>query len=346
MKKIIKRIFIILVLIFGVIFILNVIGGEKSDGPVVPQPPGSLILGSTKFGTYFAPRNFPTSFLTMQQDLIDQYFKDASEIGDHTSFLMRWDEPELLDLTKKIFDQAKKKGLKIHIHIDPLTGWTHAKAAPPAPLKGRHFSDPEVRQAFIKAVLDFAALKPDVLGIGTEVNLMLHENNDQEFADYVSLSKEAYAAIKKTYPKQLVTLSFSWDVMRKDKNYNILQQFKNSADVLSFTTYPNILTAPSVSRLPKNFFGDIRQHLPNERIAISELGWFSGENGSEETQAEFYEALPELLKDVKPEFVTQFVTYDFSKSFLNDEKFRTLGLRNEDGTVKKAWETVRDFKWK
>ena len=365
-KKTIKRLLLLAIGFFVIIFIVGALSGGKENNVVENNlsasptsgikendvvdkiPPTSPTSGgtkfsSTKFGTYFSPRNFPTSFLTQDQNLIDQYFKDTAEIGNHTAFLMRWDEPELADLTKKIFDQAKNRGLKVHIHLDPLTGWSHAKAAPPKPLDQKSFSDTEVREAFKKRVLEIAAWKPDVLGIGTEVNLMLHEKNEKEFADYVSLSKETYVAIKKAYPKQTVTLSFAWDVMRWDNQYSILSQFKDSVDVYSFTTYPNVLTVPNQVSLQNNFFADIRKYLPNERIAISEIAFFSGGSSSEKIQADYYLALPELLKGVKPEFITQFTMYDFPSSFVSDERFRTLGIRNEDGSEKKVWQVLKQF---
>ncbi len=345
-KKVLKWFVIFFAGLFVLALIINVLGGNKEKDPS-PEPvsPSPVLGGTTEFGSYFAPRNFPASFLNMQQQEIDEYFARALEIGDHTSVLMRWDEQELQGLTKQVLDQAKKKGLKVHIHLDPLTGWSHAEAAPPDPLKGRHFSDAEVRQAFINETLKIAAWKPDVLGIGTEVNLMLHEKNEQEFSDYVSLSKETYAAVKKKYPNQTVTLSFAWDVMRMDKQYEILSQFKDSSDIFSFTTYPNILSAPTPSKLPKNFFGEIRKYLPTQRIAISEIAFYSGAGGSEEIQSQFYAALPELLKEVKPEYVTQFGLYDIPSNTGVDERFQTFGLLKADGTQKKAWEVVRALKW-
>ena len=45
-----------------------------------------------------------------------------------------------------------------------------------------------------------AALKPDVLGLATEINFLAQ--NPAEFASFVSLAHEAYAAVKKRYPAQ------------------------------------------------------------------------------------------------------------------------------------------------
>ncbi len=375
--KLIKFFLKLLVFFVIVIVFLNVFGGHKNSSPAhtknnvatssahttasrSPSSPADIKNGVTpptsakvtpqassnlkiKFGTYFAPRNFPASILELRDKEIEEYFTDLREVGDHSSQLVRWDEPELEGHMKEIVKRIKAHGFKVHLHLDPLTGWSHATPAPPKSLGKTSFGDPEVRNAFIQKLLEFAALKPDVLGMGTEVNLMLHEGHTKEFQNYVSLVKEAYKAIKAQYPSQKLAVSFSWDVMRSDNTYSALKEFEGATDIYAFTSYPNILTVPGGNPLPNNFYDDIRNYLPTERIAISEIGWYSGVNSSEESQTAFYKAFPGMLARVYPEFVTQFVTYDYPKGVTSDERFRTLGVRHENGTPKKAWDVIHNY---
>ena len=293
------------------------------------------------FGSYLSPRNFPDSIIRKQKADIDEYFNLNREVGSHTAILLRWDDPAgLYKIYDSLMERARKEGFKFYLHWDPLTEMTHAAPAPPKSLGATSFGDPKVREAYIEAVLDLAAKKPDLLGIGTEVNLMLLHGNPAEYEHFKSLAKEAYSAIKAKYPNQLVTISFSWDVVRIYSQYRYLNDFKDSADILSFTTYPNAFDIP-FDRIMGDYYSSIRRYLPNEKVAISEIGWYSG--NTPEIQAEFYKRLPNLLKDLKPEFVTQFFMFDLPDKYPVEEKFKSLGFIKSDGQFKPSWEVVKNY---
>jgi len=311
-------------------------GGQPTSTPVSKL--------NSKMGTYYVPKNFPQSVLLNNTAEIDEYFNATKQVGGHIAVLQRWDEPNLDSFWQQAQAKAKTLGLKFYLHIDPLTGYTHSGPAVPASVSSTNsFSDPTARQAFKNAMLNYASLHPDVLGIGTEVNLMLYHNNPSEFNNYVSLAKETYDAIKQQYPGQTVTISFSWDIMRIFNQYNILAQFKNSADVFSFTTYPNVISAQDPLALPTDFFGSIRAYLPSERVAISEMSWFAGGTGSEDLQKKYYERLPQLLSGLNPEFVTITYLYDLPQSFVPNTEFNSAGMLRADGSLRPSWQAVLNY---
>lgn len=347
-----KKILVGLVLLFVVIFILNAgdKGKDKEEAGVKPDTTPNTATSNTATppktswrivkGTYFMPIDFPSSMLYNEEAKIKQYYDLNRQIGSHVSVLQRWDDNTEVFLYR-IWDRSKTEGFKFYLYLDPLTGMTHAKSAPPSSLSGKTFADTELRNAFKQKVLEYAAKKPDVLGIGTEVNLMLFHDNQEEFDNYVSLAKETYDVVKAKYPRQVVTISFSWEIMIIKNQYDILSKFKNSLDLYTFTSYPNIFAANIPSDLKTDFYSKIRTYLPSQKVAISELGWFSAGRSTEEDQAKFIARLPELLKNLKPEYITYFHMFDLSTDITTDPQFNSLGLFHRDGTPKPSWEEMK-----
>ncbi|MFA5990862.1 MAG: hypothetical protein WC794_01280 [Candidatus Doudnabacteria bacterium] len=313
-----------------------------STSPIPTSTPPSKL--NSIMGSYYVPQNFPQSILQTNNADIDAYFVATKQLGGHISVLQRWDEPDL-DFTWQLAQtKAKALGLKFYLYIDPLTGFTREAPAIPAGISSStSFSDPAVRQAFKTAMLRYASYHPDVLGIGTEVNVLLYHNNQAEFDNYVSLEKETYAAIKQQYPNQVVTVSFSWDIMRIFSQMGALDQFKNSVDIFTFTTYPNVISTTDSANLPADFFSAIRTYLPSARIGFAEMSWYAGGNSSEDAQKKYYQRLPELLTGLNPEFITITYLYDLPSSFTTDTQFNSAGLLHIDGSAKPAWQIVKDY---
>lgn len=313
------------------------------SGCTSPPEPGPLPKPDSIFGTYFTPRDFPDGLFIDEN--IAEYLQLNRDVGAHVANLRDWENideyPELEAAWDKIKQLVRNNGFEYFVHFSPLTPMTREDLAPPPDIKGNSFSDPEVKEAFINKVLELASLGPDVLGIGIEVNILLFLGNQEEYDHFVIVAKEAYDAIKKTYPSQTVTISFFWDLMKREGNFDILEDFKDSLDVYSFTSYPNLFTAGDRADLPDDFYSSIREYLPTERIAISEIGWYSGADGSERLQAAFFGRLPDLLKGLDPEFVTITYLYDVPFSFVNDEKWASMGLIRNDGARKASWDIVK-----
>ena len=164
--------------------------------------------------------------------------------------------------------------------------------------------------------------------------------NPSEFASFVTLAHEAYVAVKKKYPAQIVTLSFQWEVMRAHRQFDLLKQFAGSVDVYSFTSYPDAFGDPSKAKLPDDYYSSIRKYLPTERIAIAEIGWSSAPPNSEENQAAFFARLPVFTRGAKFDFVTLALLHDVSLFTGELERLNHVGIRTIDDAPKMSWDVI------
>lgn len=301
---------------------------EESDQRLTPDPK------EAPFGTYFTPRNFPESFIQLTDNDVKEYFRLNAEIGSHVAIIHHWPDHFLELQTETILQQSHEHGFAFILTFDPLEGATRATPNIPESVTGDSFANKDVREAYTLKALELASWEPDLLLLGAEVNLLLHEGNHEEYGYFLSLVRETQQAIKEIYPEQDISISFQWDILRQEQNFEVLEDFA-FLDVYSFTSYPSILQAETVEDLPRNYYADIRNHLPEERIVISEIAWHS--SSSEREQAAFVKALPQLLGTVNPEYVSYFFLFDMPPSFLPDPIFRSLGLRQANGAAKPAW---------
>src|SRR5262249_3006177 len=163
-------------------------------------------------------------------------------------------------------------------YLDPIAlEGRRATPSVPESARGSSLGDPEVRRKFESDALELAGLRPDYLGLATEVNLFA--SNPKEYRALLSLVGETYLRVKRDNPALAVTVSFQWDVMSKSGGVGLLKQFSGIVDVYSFTSYPDAFdnAAPEV---PDDYFAGIRKALPESRVGISELGWSSAPPGS------------------------------------------------------------------
>ncbi|HVE14649.1 MAG TPA: hypothetical protein VNI01_14735 [Elusimicrobiota bacterium] len=286
-------------------------------------------------GAAFTPAHLPRSSPAEVAD----FYRLVSQIGENVILITEWEQEMPLADIRAILQAAHARGLKFHLHLSPIALYGGRKTpAVPAYAGGKSFGDDSVRRAFKGRMLELAALKPDVLGMGTEVNFLAQ--NRREFAYYVSLVRETALAIKEKHPEQTLTVSFQWDVMLVSKKFEPLAAFKNAIDVYSLTTYPTFFKDPDV--MPVGYYSSIRKLLPAERIGFSEVGWSSGAT-SEALQARFYANLPALMGSVRPEFVILGLLHDVSVFTGSLKELNSVGVRRADGEPKKAWDAVAEM---
>ncbi len=271
---------------------------------------------------------------------IDTFFNLAAQESSHVTLITEWKDRMPATTIKQLMSKAKERGLKFHLYLSPIS-LTGGRKTPdiPAGNGGTGFTDERVRAAFKDRALELAALRPDYLGLGTEVNLLAAD--PEEFDAYVSLVQETYRVIKEKYPDQVVTVSFQWDTMIITKEFGPLKRFSNSLDVYSFTTYPGVFKDPAT--IPTDYYSCIRKLLPTQRLGFSEVGWSSGNGGSEEAQAQYYARLPGLMKDTRPDYVTLGLMHDVNSFGPGMEALNLVGVRNPDGSPKKSWTIVTNL---
>jgi hypothetical protein len=268
---------------------------------------------------------------------LSAFFDEATVIGNHIVWICEWESMPPFGQIKAVHDMAVADELKFHFYISPIELFGGRKS--PAIAKsvvGTSFADPKVREAYKDEVLTLASLNPDVLGLATEVNFLAQ--NPTEYQAFVSLVGETYRAVKQKYPDQTVTISFQWEFMRAQKQFELLKQFAGIVDVYSFTTYPDAFGVPQ--KVPGDYYSAIREYLPTQRVGISEFGWSSAPPSSERDQAAFYGRIPELMASVRPQYVSLALLHDVALFTGELERLNHVGIRLIDDEPKPSWMTI------
>lgn len=292
----------------------------------------------TSNGSYFGPRNYFESGLDLSQAKVDEYFSITGRTGDHVAIIHRWEDAFYDARVREIMAMSRARGFRVVLHLDPLTEYTRAGIVPPAPLAPT-FSDPATVQAYEDAVLSWAAHRPDVLGIGTELNLLLWHGNTTEYPHVVAALRRVYAAVKARYPTQRVALSVGWEVAVILNHLPLLPDLAAACDVLALTTYPQVFGMTHPSQMPDNYYTVARVVLPSKPMAVAELGFFStADAGSSEwRQLEFHGRFKTVIAGLQPEFISQFYLFDQPSFFTADPRFLTMGLRRLSAWPKLSW---------
>ncbi len=289
----------------------------------------------TIVGTALSPAHFPY----FSDHDFQVFFDEAAQIGSHLTWIYQWGSPPPEGSFAIVQGWAKKRGLKLQLWLSPTTLSNERKDPDlPKSLAGKGFADPEVRRAYIDEVIKLADVKPEVLGLATEVNFL--EANPKEFAPFVSLAHEAYGAVKKKYPEQIVTLSFQWEVMRAHQQFAMFKQFADSVDIYSITSYPDAFGDPSKAKVPDDYYSSVRRYLPTQRVGISEIGWSSAPPADETMQANFFARLPDFTRGAKFEFVSLALLHDVSLFTGELARLNHVGIRTIDDAPKKSWEVI------
>lgn len=287
----------------------------------------------TIIGTALSPAHFPN----FSEHDFTVFFDEAAQTGSHVTWIFQWGSLPPAASFRVVQGWAKEHGLKFQLWLSP-TALTIERRNPDLPksLQGKSFADADVRRAYTDEVMELAALRPDVLGLATEINFLAQ--NPAEFARFVTLAQETYAAVKKRYPAQTVTISFQWEVMQAHHQFDMLKQFADSVDVYSLTSYPDAIGDPQ--KLPDDYYSSVRKYLPTQRIAISETGWSSAPPSTEEIQAAFFARLPAFTHGAKFEFVSLALLHDVSLFTGELERLNHVGIRTIDDEPKKSWIVV------
>ena len=335
------RISVLRLSIVAIILIVVICGTtlctQKTPSPVSAEPVSHIgTAKNTILGFAVSPAHLPNP----GEHDINNFFDLAAQEGSHVTLITEWKDEMPDDTIKTLMEKAKEKKLTFHLYLSPISLDGGRKTpAIPASAGGTSFADEKVRDAFKARALDLAALKPDYLGLGTEVNFL--EDNPAEYAAYVSLTKETYQAIKEKYPSQVVTISFQWDQMLINRKFGSLDQFKDSLDVYSFTTYPSLFGDPDT--IPADYYSCVRKLLPTQRLGFSEVGWNLEAGSSEDMQAKYYGLLPGLMRDARPEYVTLALMHDTTGFGSGLSALNSVGVRKIDGTPKKSWNVIANL---
>ena len=309
-------------------------GGGGSPTPDDPM----VHAKDTLLGSGISPAHYPDF---TEQDLAD-YFDRAATIGGHVVFIEEWVDEVPDDLVRQLVAAARSRGLAFHLYLSPIeiSATRDAPAIPPS-VAGSSFADATVREAFAAKALQLAALAPDLLGLGTEVNYLAAD--PAEFAAYVTLFQETVAAVRAQYPSQSCTVSFQWDRMiLPPQDFTALETFRDLAndgpDVFAFTSYPHLFGQASL--LPDAYYSAVRTLLPTQALGFSEVGWSGADDASRAEQAAFWARVPAMMEGAAPGFVSLSLLHDVTLFTGPLEPLNHTGIRHVDGSAKPAWDVV------
>lgn len=306
---------------------------------LVASGPIEIARGASAKGTILGCALSPAHFGHFTDHDFNVFFDEAAQIGSHVTWIFQWGSPPPSASFAVVHGWAQQRGLKLHLWLSPTTLSNDRKDPDlPKSLAGKSFADADVRKAYVDEVLELASYHPDVLGLATEVNFLAA--NPKEFAPYQSVAHEAYVAVKKKYPDQVVTISFQWEVMRAHQQFAMFQQFADSLDVYSLTSYPDAFGDPSKAKVPDDYYSSVHRYLPTQRVAISEIGWSSAPPSSEAGQAAFFARLPDFTKGAKFEFVSLALLHDVSLFTGELARLNEVGIRTIDDSAKPSWDII------
>jgi hypothetical protein len=297
-------------------------GPATAAAPGVPSPP------ATPFGALLTPAHFPFS----TEDEKTQAFLEIAAFGSHVSAQWEWrnGDSDYVEMVQ-IMPMIGLTGMKSFLQLNP----TAAGQPGPPPGYTPTFADPVTRARFLYDAARLAALRPDYLNLGAEINL-LYLWSPVEYSLFASLYQSAYALVKQISPNTQVGVSYHLDVfyIYGGPQLRLIDQI-GPQDYVAFTTYPSWTVYngifPSIDAIPSSYYTRILQDVPDKPIVFSEVGWPSGGSGNLFDQADYIASLPRLMGDVKPIMITWGLLHDvihFQISQLTPQQLLTLNSIN------------------
>lgn len=226
------------------------------------------------------------------------------------------------------------KGHRLFLSISPLNMdrgglapyWGQKDNLPlPAAWAGRRFDSPEVIQALAAFTLRAVdALKPGVLAIGVESNVLLSRDREA-WPRYKTMHRAVYLAVKRAHP--MLPVCFTTEVnhylerateARDTGQAAEVAQLMRWSDLFAMSYYPH-MSWDTRWPIPDDFLGFARRS--GKPIAVSETGMLSRPvtvrgialRGSEADQRQYYDALLRAAMRDRYRFVVTFCTTDYDK---------------------------------
>jgi hypothetical protein len=272
----------------------------------------------------------------------------------------RWSELEstagALDVTKVQDDLNILSGMYHYTTLLGIQVLNTTDRETPADLLDVSFDDPRMLERFIAlfdAMLPYLNENVRYLSIGNEVDIYLAAN-PEEWATYQTFYHDAAAYVHEVAPSLQVGVTVTYPSIFQHPDE--VAQLNEVSDVIIITYYPS---APAFTfnnpAAPLEDFPHMVEFAGGRPVVLQEVGFASSEllGSSEAAQAEFVanvfsawaatgDAIPFLdfflLHDLAEATCSEFEDY----YGLRHERFHaflcTLGLREEDGTPKLAWD--------
>ena len=327
-------------LLLACLFLACSAGNGRTGQPVQPPNPVKATAAVT-----MTPQNFPKHTIGDVKDA----FRLTKTLGDHTVFIYQWSHLDM-NVAKLMLKMSREAGLIPILGLSPTTLDQGRKELDlPVDIRRKagtaiSFANPVIRQAFKKAAVDLARLKPAYLCLATEINFLAMQRLP-EYLHFAGLYKAAYREVKRVSPDTRVFVSFQWEWMRildakepfKIKEHSkVVDIFRPELDVVGLTTYPSPFHKTPGDLVPDYYTWVYRHVRKSDEILLMEVGWPTGGSGSELEQLAYIRRLPSLLEEVNVSVVAWALLHDISLPEF-DADLNTVGLITNKGQRKPGY---------
>jgi hypothetical protein len=343
--------------VIGPAFIIPSYQVNLSSAPSVKVPPVPISVVVT-------PPNFPNSTL----DDMYQSIARAAQLTNHVNFQWYWQTPPSAsnphggatvdcDSVALWVKEARRLNLGVTLQFQVFVTQVQANGTatvrienPLVPDDQATFGDQTLAQAYIKEVTCLAALEPEYLVLGPEVNFLVSFNYP-EFQLFQPVYLKAYDAVKATSPWTQVGLSWQYDGLRNSypaDKWNYIRA-AGPQDFIGLTTYfgysdQRFLQYSTVGSIPADYYAPIRQRFPSDPIVFTEVGYSSAYPNGLTSEADFITRFPALVKDVQPTMATWALLHDVNYFTGAGASLNQSGLLYSDDSPKPVWNKVMDMK--
>lgn len=263
---------------------------------------------------------------------------------------------ELPDDAETIGEFAREHNLPIALNIRVID--TNRRSMPDS-YKDWAFDDPRLvdrLRAALRAFPSSYKQQTRYLAIGNEVDRYFSQHRN-EIAGYAELMRRVADTARQEFPKAELSVNFTFGAAGDMSRYRAIT---DPTDFASFNYYP--LNADFTMRPSSDLRKDVERMLDvsgGRKLYIQEIGYASAGrlHSSEQKQAEFYASAFQILRDRSDRIVgaTFLFMSDLPTSVVdslaryytlpNSGNFKaylqTLGIVEQDGTPKPAWDAFR-----
>jgi hypothetical protein len=367
----------ILLLVLGAL-VAAALACDSAPTATLPPPadPSVFDSGRTAYGFFPSPpeptfesilETFEAMGLHGDVVLIQQNIPWADFVEGSQS-----DSQAIADIRNQVI-LARQNGLEPVFVVDPLNGLNRREFfGLPAELAGADFSTPEVRAAFRNFTLRVLRdIEPRYLGLASEINTYA-DAYPEDFANFLSLYRETYAAIKAEAPDTQVFVTFQWEDLNNlfptgaegreaySTNWDQVEAFEPELDVWVISSYPFVAFS-SAAEIPDDYYSPLLSRT-DKPLAVGEGGFTSRPvgpfTGTPDDQVGYLRAVHDQLGE-RLAFWIYLLLNDFDPdeyaAAMRDQGrgeadidtlglFTAVGLREADGTPKPAlalWDGYR-----
>ncbi len=275
-------------------------------------------------------------------------FRLNAELGSLAVVRLNWNDANRFEAARVLVGMGDQRSLSMVVELSAFKadGLKGASLDPGKSVTGAgrqpSFTNPAVSEAFTKAVLELAELRPPYLAVATDVNLFAL-TDPKGFRQFANLYRDIYQRIKQTSPNTKVFVTFQWDAMQDRSpgdNRALVDEFGSSLDLLAVTSEPRKVFEQAGPRgVPADYYARIKQYQSGNRPVFLEVNWPSEGRNGEADQASFIRALPDLLGSLDPSMLAWTFLHDVRILIFNVR----AGLIDVDGKPKSAFAAFREI---